>query len=149
LTISIALLPTAASAHGPRLRGLEIDRATQLRPLTSYCICDERWFTVGLKPGAAQVSVSSVSCASPEAPTCGVDVSVSRASKSGRQIMASGHVSCDVHPKLACSGPLHLTYQVSQTGVYYILAQGLGAFGIRFTLAVSGRIYPLNCHKYC
>jgi hypothetical protein len=140
----IGLLPSAASAHGPALRGRLVDRSnSSLVAMTGNCACYRQWYTMGLQTGAFKLSITVQSCRGALAPTCGIFAFLYLGSRE----VQTANVGCNA--KTACGQPLQLRYKVGTSGVYYVVIQGTGAPTIWYRMTVRGNIYPLHCHKYC
>ena len=138
------LLPAAASAHGPALRGRLVDRSNaSLVAMTGNCACYRQWYTVGLQPGSFSLSINVQSCRGTVGPACGIFAFLYKGSRE----VQTANVGCPA--KTACGQSLQLRYKVGSTGVYYILIQGSGAVTIWYRMTVRGNIYPLHCHRYC
>jgi len=140
----IGLLPSAASAHGPALRGRLVDRSNaSLVAMTGNCACNRQWYTMGLQPGAVNLSINVQSCRGLVGPNCGIFAFLYKGSRE----VQTANVGCDT--KKACGQSLQLRYKVSGSGVYYVVIQGTGATTIWYRMTVRGNVYPLHCNKYC
>lgn len=144
LLLAVSLFPAAVSAHGPRLKGVEIDRGITLRSVTGDCVCDTQWFTVGLKQGPVSFSGRLQSCNGGLAPSCGVNAFLYR----GIRLLGSTNGAC---PKsnTRCGAKLKIKTRIRTGGAYYLMIQGTGALRIKYTLHVKGNIYALHCRTYC
>jgi len=140
----IGLLPAAASAHGPALRGRVVDRSNAtLVARTGKCSCDKQWYTMGLQPGAFNLSIAVQSCRGTAVPTCGAFAFLYR----GSHVIQTANVGC--YASKPCAQELQLQYRVTHGGVYYVLIQGTGAVTIWYRMRVRANLYPLHCHTYC
>lgn len=133
-----------ASAHGPSSKGQEIGRATTIASTTGACVCDDRWYTVGLKPGVLRLTGALAHCDDPRAAACSITVFLLRGNVQVRQFGASCLKSAG-----PCTQGSSAQYRVSQRGAYYVLVRGGGGENVRFTLTFRGPVYALHCRKYC
>jgi hypothetical protein len=147
LVLSALFLPQAAFAQRHPVRGQVLNQNITLKPFTSSCACDARWYTVGLRPGTVRVSAQVLACGMSRNPTCGINVFLLQAANTPRTVRV-GQASCSMHP-FHCGAAANLAYSVTQQGVYYMLVRGLGADSIRFSLRLQGNLYTLHCTKYC
>jgi hypothetical protein len=134
----------AASAHGPLLKGQKIDRPTAVMSTTGACVCDDRWYTLGLKPGVLQLSASLTRCGDLGSTACSIQVYLMRGHSQLRQLQASCLISAG-----PCNQGDSTRYRVTRKGVFYVLVRGGGGEGVHFRLSVRGPVYPLHCGKYC
>lgn len=141
---SLTLLPHAASAHGPKLRGSELDGNVTINGLTGGYHKNWSWYTVGLRPGMITVQARMNVCNRALAPTCGLYVDLLQ----GGQVLQSQTAAClSKHPR--CGASAQLTYRIRTAGAYYLLIMGAGGEAISYTMRLQANIYRLNCHKYC
>lgn len=143
-TLCFAFVPRVAAAHGPRLRGREIDSNVTVSAEAGFLPKTWRWFTVGLKPGPLTVNAVVQSCGRPTAPSCGIMVQLLSMAASVRL----GEAACRSNQP-SCRASTGLSYRVDHAGVYYVLISGAGGDEVRFTLRLHGNVYRLNCRKYC
>jgi hypothetical protein len=141
----LMLAPVPAhAAHGPLLRGRQLDQNTTISDTTGECSCQVKWFTIGLAPGIVRIAAQPKSSMFGGGPTYGMSVLLYR----GSAALTWGQTSCQTTHR-RCSKVIHLTYRIKQRGVYYLQIVGLGAQVIPYTMQVHGVVFPLHCGKYC
>jgi hypothetical protein len=143
LTVLLGASPARALAHGPALKGMEIDRNTVVTATTGNCSCQDRWYTVGLDRGTATITATVQDCQSNLIKLCVAEAFLLRNTSQ----LAGTHVVC--HHLAHCGLSRSITYHVKQKGAYYVLVQGSGSLLIHYTLRLHGHVYALHCRKYC
>jgi hypothetical protein len=133
-----ALLPCVAAAYG-HPKSVILNSGGQYRDVVGYNASDWKQFKLGLRPGAFFVSATVKTFATSAGTTYGIAMYLSR----GKLGLANASTGCRKSHK-QCNQTLHLSYNIRQAGVYNLLVQGLGASGIRYTMRISGNIYPLR-----
>lgn len=141
----VALLPSAALAHGPAPRGVVLRSPNSVTGLTGSCPCLDRWYTVGLRPGAVGLSARITRCAVRRGYSCAAQIELIRASD--RSLVKLGQVRCGNGRH--CTQVTHLTARTGRAGIFYVLVHGEGSLSIRYSLRFSGHTYALRCRKYC
>lgn len=133
-----------ASAHGPALKGREIDRPVSVSGQTGACECLQQWYTLGFKPGTVTISGRLKRCGDRGQPYCFMVVSLLR----GNQTVGSASAQC---PSKAshCNRGWTVRYRVKRRGIYYLQVRGEVGLTMNYTLRPSGHLYRLNCGKYC
>ena len=144
ISLVLAITPRPALAHGMILKGAEIDHNMYLHGSTGSCICDDRWFTMGLAPGTVKIIVQLQHCGTTATKTCAIEAYLSR----GKTDLGAATPACFSSQK-HCNRSQTITYHVKQRGAYYLLLRGAGSLLIYFSLRINGNVYPLHCHKYC
>jgi hypothetical protein len=144
VAVVFGLMPGMAWAHGPKLRGSELDGNVTLNGTTGGYHKNWSWFTVGLRPGTVALHVRMNACNRVLAPTCGIYVDLLQ----GGQVLQSQTAAClSKHPR--CGASAQLNYRIRTAGVYYLLIMGAGGEDISYTMRLQATIYRLNCHRYC
>jgi hypothetical protein len=142
----IGSFPLTASAHGPKLRGVEIDRSGVITATTGNCNCNWQYYTLGLRAGPIRIDVKLSRVHGAFAPAFGARLFLSQATDGNA--VAHTQVGC-MAKQTNCGAMMRLETRISHPGVYYILVSGDGALKIPFTMSVRGRVYPLHCGSYC
>jgi hypothetical protein len=141
--VAVAGLPGAthaASKHAAvKVHGTVLYRA-QSTGQTGNCTCDDKWYTVGLKPGKVTVTLKFVSVALKMGPAYGFHVDLERAD---RTILGQTQGACWRTTK-HCVINVHFTANVDKQGPYYIQVSGSGAEGIAYLLGVQGHEYRVK-----
>lgn len=146
--LTASLVPASASAHGPLRRGYVIEHNIAFNMTTSNCACDEKWFTMGLRPGTVSITATIQNCHRELSPACGLTMFFFRARARGQEQLKMETVGCSTS-KSRCGKSVQLSYRVSEQGVYYVLVRGSGSTIIHYRVRVRGNLYVLNCQKYC
>lgn len=146
VAVGLALTPNprAVLAHGPALKGQELDRSVTMRATTSSCVCDNRWFTFGLGPGVLKVTATVQRCGSRATPQCGIEAYLVR----GGITLGDARPAC-LSSQAHCNKSQTISFRVPKRGVYYLLVRGSSSYLIYYSLGIHGPIYPLHCRKYC
>ena len=131
-----AISPASAAT---KAKGTAINGSTTLRGMTGSCVCDQRWYRVGLRPGAGAVQVKLVTTASSTVPSYGLRASLMQ----GTMELDGGQVVC-TRKQRPCLKTITLKYRVSKPAIYSILVYGVSAEGISYTLRVRGKTYNLR-----
>ena len=135
---------TSAHAHGPAPKGQVIGRPMTVSSTTGLCICDERWYTVGLRPGVLQISARLARCGDHMSATCAISVFLLRGTEQLRELRP-GCLSSQAN----CNRTETARYRIPRKGVYYVLVRGGGSNLIYYSLRVRGPVFALRCGKYC
>lgn len=143
-TLALTPNPRVALAHGPALKGQELDRATYIQTTTSSCVCDNKWFTFGVAPGMLKITARVQRCGSRATPNCGVEAYLMR----GDSTVASAKPAC-LSSQTRCNKSQSITLRVKKQGVYYLLLRGSSSYLIYYSLGIRGPIYALHCRRYC
>jgi hypothetical protein len=108
-----------------------------VRGQTGNCYCEAQWYTVGLKPGKATVTLRLVSIAIKMGPAYSIRADLERRD---RTILNQSSGAC-WRMATHCTLTVHFTAHVDKTAPYYIHVIGNGAEGMEYRLQVQGSQY--------
>src|SRR5947209_4906504 len=112
--LALSFGPGVASAHGPKRKGLELDRSQTISFRTGNCQCVWNWYTVGLRPGRVSISLSVGKCSLAITPVCSASADLYRGSAKLKEATASCYIK---HSSCKAS----LRANIDAAGAYYIL----------------------------
>jgi hypothetical protein len=135
---------TRAAAHGPALKGQEVDRSAVLSGQTGACECLQQWYTLGFKPGPAAISGHLTACGDRVQPYCFMVVTLLR----GNRTVGTASAQCRSSAS-HCNRTWSIRVRIRKQAVYYVQVKGEVGLTMNYTLRPSGHLYALRCEKYC
>jgi hypothetical protein len=129
--------PTFAHAKGKSVVQGAILYRNVMRGETGNCYCEAKWYTVGLKPGKATVTLRLVSIAMKMSGSYSIRADLERRDHT---ILNQSTGACWRDSK-HCTLTVHFTAKVDKAAPYYIHIIGSGAEGMAYRLQVQGPQY--------
>ncbi|HEX6509169.1 MAG TPA: hypothetical protein VF221_16190 [Chloroflexota bacterium] len=142
--LTLSAYPRGAQAKGMPLKGQQITGAQWIVGHTGDCICDEQWYTLGLRPGPVTVDAHLLFSTMKLQPTYSLLIWFNQ----GETNLKFAEKTCPRALKI-CNKVLGFTTHIAHAGVYYLLVKGRNAEGITYSIRVRGKLYRLHCGKTC
>jgi hypothetical protein len=144
LVLAVSVQPRAVLARGAPLKGQQIADSGWKMGQTGDCVCDEQWYTLGLRPGRLIVNADPLTITMKFQPTYKLMVWLYQ----GNTLLGYAERTCKSSQRV-CNKTFALTSQITRTGVYYLEVKGLNAEGLSYALQVRGNFYRLHCARTC